>query len=234
MNFVSARSWADSLIIFCPVCHEHRTICSLMQRSFCVCTQPMRDGVTLWRRLLFAGRIHTIPTDVYVPVSIHEYFQFLWIQHQTSISLFYTCYCNRHTNDMNLSTTNCYSRAAIPAPPPRWQLQSISRGSSMVSWVAWAIQRLRPTSSTSSTRASSTSSHSRKCPRKPCQVYQLHSFICVLWRHQMETFSALLSLCVGSPLVTGGFPSQRDSNADLWYFCAVSLNILLKKHSIDR
>ena len=29
------------------------------------------------------------------------------------------------------------------------------------------------------------------------------------WRHQMETFSALLTLCEGNPPVTGGFPSQR-------------------------
>ena len=29
------------------------------------------------------------------------------------------------------------------------------------------------------------------------------------WRHQMETFSALLALCKGNPSVTGGFPSQR-------------------------
>ena len=29
------------------------------------------------------------------------------------------------------------------------------------------------------------------------------------WSHQMETFSARLSLCEGNPLVTGGFPSQR-------------------------
>ena len=35
------------------------------------------------------------------------------------------------------------------------------------------------------------------------------------WRHQMETFLALLSLCAGNPAVTGGFPSQRDSNADV-------------------
>ena len=30
-----------------------------------------------------------------------------------------------------------------------------------------------------------------------------------LWRHQTETFFALLSLCVGNPPGTGGFPSQR-------------------------
>ena len=29
------------------------------------------------------------------------------------------------------------------------------------------------------------------------------------WRHQMETFSALLTLCVGNSPVTGEFPSQR-------------------------
>ena len=30
------------------------------------------------------------------------------------------------------------------------------------------------------------------------------------WRHQMETFSALLALCAGKSLVTGEFPSQRS------------------------
>ena len=29
------------------------------------------------------------------------------------------------------------------------------------------------------------------------------------WRHQRETFSALLALCAGNSLVTGKFPSQR-------------------------
>ena len=29
------------------------------------------------------------------------------------------------------------------------------------------------------------------------------------WRHQMETFSALLTLCAGNSPVTGEFPSQR-------------------------
>ena len=35
-------------------------------------------------------------------------------------------------------------------------------------------------------------------------------------------------LCAGNPPVTGGFPSQRDSNADLWYFFVVSRSKLLK------
>ena len=29
------------------------------------------------------------------------------------------------------------------------------------------------------------------------------------WRHQMETFSALLAICAGNSQVTGEFPSQR-------------------------
>ena len=31
-------------------------------------------------------------------------------------------------------------------------------------------------------------------------------------------------LCVGNPPVTGRFPSQKDSNADLWSFFIVSMN----------
>ena len=32
------------------------------------------------------------------------------------------------------------------------------------------------------------------------------------------TLHVLLALCEGNPLVTSGFPSQRASNAELWYF----------------
>ena len=35
------------------------------------------------------------------------------------------------------------------------------------------------------------------------------------WRHDMETRSALLTLCEGSPPVTDEFPSQKGSNANL-------------------
>ena len=35
-------------------------------------------------------------------------------------------------------------------------------------------------------------------------------------------------------LATGGLPSQKDSNANLWYFFVVSLNTLLNKHLIVR
>ena len=40
-----------------------------------------------------------------------------------------------------------------------------------------------------------------------------------IWPCVMNTLSALLSLCKGDPPVPGGFPTQRDSNVKLWYFC---------------
>ena len=42
------------------------------------------------------------------------------------------------------------------------------------------------------------------------------------WRHQMETFSALLVLCVGNSPVTCEFPSQRPVKRnfdDFFYLC---------------
>ena len=41
------------------------------------------------------------------------------------------------------------------------------------------------------------------------------------WRHQMETFSALLALCEGNPPVTGGFPSQKPvtRSFDVFLIC---------------
>ena len=41
------------------------------------------------------------------------------------------------------------------------------------------------------------------------------------WRHQMETFSALLAICVGSSPVTGEFPSQRPvtRSVDVFLIC---------------
>ena len=38
------------------------------------------------------------------------------------------------------------------------------------------------------------------------------------WRHQMETFSALLALCAGNPPVTGEFPSQRPATRSFYFF----------------
>ena len=51
------------------------------------------------------------------------------------------------------------------------------------------------------------------------------------WRHQMETFSALLALCAGNSLVTGEFPSQRPVTLNFDVFFDVWLNKRLSKQS---
>ena len=48
-------------------------------------------------------------------------------------------------------------------------------------------------------------------------------------RHDMEALSALQALCEGNPPVTGGFPSQRASDAGFDAFFGVILNKTLNK-----
>ena len=50
-------------------------------------------------------------------------------------------------------------------------------------------------------------------------------------RHQMETGSALLALCVGNSLVTGEFPSQRQLARSFDVFFDLCLNKRLSKQS---
>ena len=52
-----------------------------------------------------------------------------------------------------------------------------------------------------------------------------------LWRHQMETFSALLALCVGNSPVPGEFPSQRPVTRSFGVFFDLRLNKHLSKQS---
>ena len=49
------------------------------------------------------------------------------------------------------------------------------------------------------------------------------------WRHQMETFSALLALCVGNSPVTGEFPAQRPVTRSFDVFFDLHLNKWLSK-----
>ena len=51
------------------------------------------------------------------------------------------------------------------------------------------------------------------------------------WRHQMETFSALLAICAGNSLATGEFPTQRPVTRSLDVFFDLRLNKLLRKQS---
>ena len=52
-----------------------------------------------------------------------------------------------------------------------------------------------------------------------------------LWRHQMETFSALLAICAGNSPVTGEFPTQRPVTRSFDVFYDLRLNKRLSKQS---
>ena len=51
------------------------------------------------------------------------------------------------------------------------------------------------------------------------------------WRHQMETFSALLALCAGNSPVTGKFHAQRPVRRSFDVFFDLRLNKRLSKQS---
>ena len=51
------------------------------------------------------------------------------------------------------------------------------------------------------------------------------------WRHQMETFSALLAFCAGNSSVTGEFPAQRPVTRRFDVFFDLCLNKRLSKQS---
>ena len=51
------------------------------------------------------------------------------------------------------------------------------------------------------------------------------------WRHQMETFSALLALCAGNSPVTGEFPTQGPVSRSFDVFFDLRLNKWLSKQS---
>ena len=49
------------------------------------------------------------------------------------------------------------------------------------------------------------------------------------WRHQMETFSALLTICAGNSALTGRFPAQRPVTRGFDVFFDLRLNKRLSK-----
>ena len=65
--------------------------------------------------------------------------------------------------------------------------------------------------------------------------YQSDSIKIVIswWRHQLETFSALLALCAGNSPVSGEFPSQRPVTRSFDVFFDLRLNKRLSKQSWD-
>ena len=65
--------------------------------------------------------------------------------------------------------------------------------------------------------------------RLPPFIYPPSSCYTAWWRHQMETFSALLALCEGNSPVTGEFPSQRPVTRSFDVFFDLRLNTRLSK-----
>ena len=53
------------------------------------------------------------------------------------------------------------------------------------------------------------------------------------WRHQMETFSALLAICAGNSPATGEFPTQRPVTRSFDVFFDLSFNKRLSKQLRD-
>ena len=67
----------------------------------------------------------------------------------------------------------------------------------------------------------------RTCfPFTPCCM-PVHTW----WRHQMETFSALLAICAGNSSVPGDFPAQRPVTRSFDVFFDLRLNKRLSKQS---
>ena len=74
------------------------------------------------------------------------------------------------------------------------------------------------------------------CPKRCMGIreYQYMLF-CSWWRHQMETFPALLAVCEGNPSpVTGGFPSQRPVARNFNAFVDQRINKRLNKQYRSR
>ena len=76
-----------------------------------------------------------------------------------------------------------------------------------------------------------------------CGIRKFHSAVCrqrventeimttTWWRHEMETFSALLAIFAGSSPATGEFPAQRPVTQSFDVFCDLRLNKRLNKQS---
>ena len=70
---------------------------------------------------------------------------------------------------------------------------------------------------------------SNRCSQS--QVWIMGMDYVPLWRHQMETFSALLTLCAGNLPVAGEFSSQRSVTRSFDVFFDLHLNKRLSKQS---
>ena len=79
---------------------------------------------------------------------------------------------------------------------------------------------------------SNTSSQNTRRPPCTCLLgCNVHRQNVTWWRHQMETFSALLALCSGNSPIAGEFPAQRPVTRSVDVFFDLCLNKRLSKQS---
>ena len=64
-----------------------------------------------------------------------------------------------------------------------------------------------------------------------CLPWKHHSLILPWWRHEMETFSALLAICAGNSPVPGELPTQRPVTRSFDVFFDLCLNKPLSNQS---
>ena len=60
-------------------------------------------------------------------------------------------------------------------------------------------------------------------------IHYVTHWLTTWWRHQMETFSALLAICTGNSPVSGEFPAQRPVTRSFDVFFDLRLNKRLSK-----
>ena len=103
----------------------------------------------------------------------------------------------------------------------------------------WCANDYPPTSQDLSLNCNSSHPHHFTCPWSRCPsiishgnpIYNHHLLCGAWWRHQVETFSALLAFCVGNSPVTGEFPAQRPVTRSFDVFFDLRLNKQLSKQS---
>ena len=73
--------------------------------------------------------------------------------------------------------------------------------------------------------------HCNVCSKLLLDEETLQGIYASWWRHQIETFSTLLAICVGNSSVTGEFPAQRPVTWSFDVSFDLSLNERLGKQS---
>ena len=74
----------------------------------------------------------------------------------------------------------------------------------------------------------------QKLSGEETQLYIALTLFQTWWRHQMETFSALLAICAGNSPVPGEFPTQRPVTRSFDVYSDLRPNKRLSKQSLGR